>query len=123
MLYTENCFYSTTHKLRICLRDRFTCQSENIIYVLQCPVCSVQYVGQTRTTLRQRLLKHRNKFRDKAQTPRRKLYQHFDEHIGKFNPIVIPVATTNPRNIHATEKFWINKVGTLTPHGLNDIWL
>jgi hypothetical protein len=123
LLQTKNVFYSHTLNRRICIRNRFTCQSSNLIYVLQCPICDIQYVGQTKSTLRQRMVKHRNKYNDKLLKPRRKIYEHFDQHVGKFTPIIIPVAKANPGNIHASEKYWINKIGSLTPAGLNDIWL
>ena len=73
----------------------------------------MQYVGQTRTSLKQRMLKHRNKFNDKNTLPRRRLYQHFDQHVGKFKPIIIPMTKADPKNIHAIESYWINQLGTL----------
>ena len=92
-LYQKNVFKATTSKKRISIRSRINCNSNN---VLQCPICKIQYVGQTRGTLQQRMTHHRNKFNDKTYLPRGLLYKHFDQHLGNFYPYIIPLMTTAP---------------------------
>jgi len=36
------------------IRNRFTCQSENVVYCIVCRHCSVLYIGETGTRLRER---------------------------------------------------------------------
>ena len=122
-LHTNNTFKCTTTKHRIYIHSRSTCDSRNLIYVLQCPICNLQYVGQTRSSLKQRMIHHRNKYNDKTYQPRRLLYKHFDQHLGNFYPHIIPLTTADPNHILAIEQEWIDKLGTLHPQGLNDIWL
>ena len=121
-LHQNNVFKATTSKKRIPIRSRLNCHSTNLINVLQCPICKMQYVGQTRGTLQQRMTHHRNKFNDKTSVPRRLLYKHFNQHLGNFYPHIIPVMTTAPTNILTIEQQWITELGTLHPQGLNDIW-
>lgn len=122
-LHQKKCIKCTSTKKRIAIKNRVNCNSKNLIYILQCPICKLQYVGQTKGTLQQRMTHHRNKFNDKAYLPRRLLYRHFDQHLGNFYPNIIPLMTTTPTNISTVKQHWIEELGTLHPRGLNDIWL
>lgn len=121
-LYTRNTFKCTATKKRIPIQSRLSCLSYNIIYVLQCPVCNLQYVGQTRSSLKSRINHHILKFNDKRTTPRQLLYQHFDRHLGCFRPIIIPLTKADPVTILETENHWINTLNTTIPLGLNNVW-
>ena len=121
MLIEANAFRSTTTNEKIHIRSRLTCSSMNIIYILQCKTCKLQYVGQTTRSLRERMSQHRSSFRSTRQ-PRMLLYKHFDTH-GTFNAQIIPLTHTHPSQRMAVEQWWINKLRTRTPEGLNDIYL
>ena len=41
------------------VKNGFDCTSENLIYVITCPGCTENYIGQTGMTLRQRMTVHR----------------------------------------------------------------
>ena len=49
-----NKIYSVTH---------MDCGTDNIIYLVSCKQCGVQYVGETSQTLRKRLINHRNRLK------------------------------------------------------------
>ena len=44
------------------------CGSENIIYLITCTKCGIQYVGETVNTLRFRMNAHRQSIKDKKET-------------------------------------------------------
>ena len=50
------------------------CATENVIYLISCKRCGVQYVGETGQKLRNRFNNHRNQLR---QLSNLYLYQHF----------------------------------------------
>ena len=50
------------------------CHSDNIIYLITCTKCGVQYVGETKNKLHIRMNSHRVSLRAKAHTL---LYEHF----------------------------------------------
>ena len=43
---------STSHQIR----GNITCSTSNVIYLISCRVCGIQYVGETRTTFKRRFL-------------------------------------------------------------------
>ena len=45
---------------------RYNCNSENVVYLLQCEVCSKKYVGSTKTKFRQRFNVYKSYFRSYA---------------------------------------------------------
>ena len=95
VLYNKNSFICNSTKQKHYIRNRFSCDSRNLIYVIQCNICQVQYVGQTSTPIRARLRHHRNKFNAKNVTPRQHIYIHFDKH-HHFNFTFIPIETVPP---------------------------
>lgn len=50
---------STGSQFNIKIRSQLSCDSSNVIYLLQCSVCDMQYVGQTETAFRLRFNNHR----------------------------------------------------------------
>ena len=50
------------------------CGTENVIYLITCEKCGIQYVGETGQKVRKRLNNHRNRLR---QLSGLYLYQHF----------------------------------------------
>ena len=49
--------------------DPLDCSSKNVIYGIECTLCGLLYVGETRQTLRSRMSQHRD----------RNLYNHFNQ--------------------------------------------
>ena len=42
------------------IRGKLCCSSTNVVYSLQCLICNKQYIGETSTTLRERMNHHRS---------------------------------------------------------------
>ena len=62
------------------------CGTENIIYLITCRKCGIQYVGETGQSLRKRLNNHRNRLKKLSC---QYLYQHFnsDGHTEEFEEV------------------------------------
>ena len=114
-----------------CYNRDTTCDSEWVIYVIQCPICFLQYVGQS-NNFRSRMNGHKSDFRLYAAGKLNKmdyklLYDHLILHkLDYFHVHIVDtlhVATTNRQQLHELlsrkERKWIWNLGTITPHGLN----
>ena len=124
-----------------------TCKTNNIIYAATCTLCNANnvYIGKTVSQLRERVNGHRSSFYD---TSRKFLANdNFVNFLGKldiedvnilgvhlvvthrkyhekdFNSSYIfdVVSTCVPSNLRFTEQFYIDKLNTLMPYGLNQI--
>jgi hypothetical protein len=45
------------------IRGNFDCESKNVVYLLQCKLCGVQYVGETRNAFKARFSKHKSDYK------------------------------------------------------------
>ena len=57
-----------TYNVIFANEDLMDCGSENIIYLITCTRCSIQYVGETVNALRFRMNAHRQSIRDHKET-------------------------------------------------------
>ena len=105
------------------VRGKLDCNSKNIIYLIQCKRCNKQYIGQTSTCLRHRIAQHIN---NKA-SPNSTVDQHFCQsgHTLTVQPIeqISTDSNNTPTDIknklYKRENYWINKLKTVYPQGLN----
>ena len=103
------------------------CGTENIIYLITCRKCGIQYVGETGQSLRKRLNNHRNRLKKLSC---QYLYKHFnsDGHTEDDINIVpieeVELTPTDKISLSANrlerEDFWYRKLCTVYPYGLND---
>jgi hypothetical protein len=116
-------FYSDTYKSTFQIRDSINCRTSNIIYLITCKKCKLQYVGETGRCLGDRLTDHRSNIKLKKDTP---IANHFNlpEHV--FTDLIAVAIETVPHRTNALllrrqrEKFWQLKIGTTFPTGLNN---
>ena len=117
---TDNYFQSTITNERFRIRFPFSCSSSNIIYLITCKKCKKQYVGQTIKTLRERIYHHRSSIRT---SQGRYISKHFSlpgHNISDLTVQVIDRTTNNEQTkLHEREQFWIKRLTTLQPNGLN----
>ena len=103
------------------VRGNLSCNSKNVIYLIQCNKCKKQYVGQTSTCLRHRISQHVNNKNSTNST----VDQHFaiPGHTMTVQPIeLIDTESTNNNTrdkLYERERYWINKLKTVYPQGLN----
>ena len=104
------------------------CSTKNVIYGIECTLCGLLYVGETRQSLRSRMSQHRYDAKDPKY---RILYNHFNQPghdrcltmkvriIEKiYHHTNSPILSTPYRTDR--ELFWIKELGTAMPYGCND---
>ena len=106
--------------------QNLSCNSRNLIYLIHCDSCGARYVGETGRTLRERFNGHRADVRLEKQT---NVAVHFDgclcnfEKHCKLYPLEEVSDTLsqeeNKKLRLERENFWIRKLKTYPPYGLN----
>ena len=103
------------------------CTSEYVIYLMECILCSKQYVGKAETAFNIRLNNHRKDVKKANAILACKHFQspnhNFNQH-AKFTIIDKLTNTNKPKEILRQrlierENFWIEKLDTLHPKGFN----
>ena len=106
-----------------------TCQSSNLIYVITCKTCGIQYVGQTKNRLLTRFQGH---FFDITHNNDTTVARHLNScppnnpsPLDGFEITVISFIPSHPDSRDAKqhrdreEKRWMHRLQTITPLGLN----
>ena len=114
--------FSTKRKYKT--YKKVTCRSQNLVYCIECDLCGIQYVGQTRNQLRIRMNNHISTIRTKSDTP---LARHLNKiHNVNENPkLTVTVlhlsnsSTTDTSLREKWENIWIARLNTISPKGLN----
>ena len=104
-----------------------TCATKNVIYLISCKKCGIQYVGETAKVLRNRMNNHRQRLKQMCILF---LYQHFCSNDHNEDDITImpieEVTLEMGENITLAskrlqrEEFWYKELATVYPYGLND---
>ena len=107
---------------------QITCHSNYVIYLLECVTCKIQYVGKSETSFNIRLNNHRKDLKKPNAIKACKHFNNNEHTLSKHDKFII---IDQLRNINTTptetlklrlrerENFWIKKLKTLTPYGLN----
>jgi hypothetical protein len=108
---------NSSHKIRA----NITCTTSNVVYLITCRVCGVQYVGETKNTLKKRFYGHRSTVNtQKLDTP---VGQHFNLPNHSISDMILQgIESLGNRSdtVRASrEKFWMKRLRTIQPHGLN----
>ena len=103
-----------------------TCQSNNLIYCLECKSCHIKYVGQTKNRITDRFQGHIYDIKHNNNTT---VVRHFLSHNDQSNPSMIihileyirlPRDVPRSKSIRDNrELVWIHRLNTLIPNGLN----
>ena len=123
-----NTFRSNQTKRVFNIYHTITCKGQRIIYLLECILCNIQYVGKSETSFNIRLNNHQKNMSNPKAIPAcvhfRKEGQNFIQH-AKFTLIEQLTKTENlskptlKLRLKLGEHFWILKRDTLSPKGLN----
>ena len=109
--------YHVNHKLN--------CDDKCLIYLITCKVCKIQYVGQTTEKFRLRWNNYRNCFRKTQReevVPQQSFHNHFlrEDHNGLLADAEITlIDKTDGADPTRRERYWIHKLMTRHPNGLN----
>ena len=115
--------YRTSETFKIFSQLKVHCKSSHLIYLLQCRNCQLQYVGKSETSLNIRLNNHRKDSKNKNSILACKHFQNF-QWDAKFTLIEQITETFTSTEqlwllLKKRENFWILKLKTLYPDGLN----
>ena len=130
---------SVTHRTYSCINNEnkfVTCNSSNVIYLITCSKCFVQYVGETAQQLNVRFGKHRACMSGKLNSSScKRLSDHFSKGFCKgadYSVQIIEKWRGNGRTERGSidlglavlrrkrETEWMRKLRTVYPYGLND---
>ena len=109
------------------IEEHTNCNTKNIIYLITCHKCKLQYVGQTIRRLKDRIAEHI--YSIKKNVNNTYLTQHFNKAGHSFNDLRVQIIETIPIHIEKTknrknceeiEDFWIRQLITAFPFGMND---
>ena len=114
----SNSFLSTTASASV--RENFTCASSEVIYLIICKKCNIQYVGQTQQNCSQRMNKHKFDIKHSPDIITT-VSEHFNSpghSIKYFSFMPIDKVTGNWKRL-MKETSWMHRLGTVCPFGLN----
>ena len=121
----EDSYYSNFNS-EWAIEKRLDCQSKNIIYVIECKKCKIQYVGETERSLALRLNNHLSDIDNYKDTA---IPNHFldDCWPPEDNFCIFPIEQIydrgskikNKKNRLIREAYWIKQLETQFPEGLN----
>jgi hypothetical protein len=114
-------FTSSVTKKHYPILTNCNCASVDIVYLITCKICLIQYVGETGDTLRNRMSHHRSNIKTNKNTP---IGIHFNLlHRGQISFSVVPIEILNSNSVtdrRDRESHWQAQLQTFYPKGLNN---
>lgn len=99
------------------LKEHFHCKTNNVIYLITCKRCNLQYVGQTSQTIQRRFCDHLSTIKTKKDLTLSKHFNLAEHSVHDISLMVIDRA--DPKDLLKRERHWISELNTLEPNGLN----
>ena len=97
----------------------FTCHDKNVVYLLTCEQCGMQYVGETERELHKRISEHLYNIR--TNKSKNILYNHFNSTCKTIKVKILEKLYDADKNKRIQqENKWIRTLKTKFPYGLND---
>ena len=120
----KDTFISNSYGSIFKIKESVNCGSKNIIYLVTCKKCNLQYVGETSRALRDRTTDHRSNIVTNKRTP---IGLHFNSNNHSYRDLEIAAIEKISEKIQKNvvtirkqrEEFWQMKLGTKFPAGLN----
>ena len=107
--------------------NHIKCTTENVVYLLTCSVCKIQYIGETKNSFRRRYGDHRGYIRRKEKQPTAIHMNRHNDPQGHYKASILEVIKKDPKLPDTTayrkkrEVYWIYRFNTLIPSGLNKL--
>ena len=122
-----NCFTSTSTNRTYPITQILSCKSKNVIYLVTCKKCKVQYVGSTSDEFQIRFRNHKSSMITKKRTCEVAIHFNKELHaLADFEFLIIEQLCNLSFNNNSLddrlltrEAFWCAQLCTLKPHGLN----
>ena len=97
------------------------CRTRNVVYLIECKKCAIQYIGETENALRICLTGHQSDI--KHRRTNRPVAKHFslpDHSMHDLSIMVIKkIYREDTDHWRQKESHWIETIRLLTPYGLN----
>ena len=129
VMITDNLFTSNLTGRQFCTKtfENLTCKSSNVVYGIECSLCGLVYVGETKGSLNKRISAHRFQINNGGN---QLLYKHFNSPDHSILSMKVRILekiyhhTNNPTLStpfrRQREDHWIRNLGTAFPYGCND---
>ena len=120
-------FQSSVTKESYKINFKLDCDDKCLVYLLTCNVCHLQYVGQTTDRFRMRWNNYKccnRKALNGELVPQIDFHRHYFQSGHKNLPndcSIILIDKTDPKKPCERETFWIHKLKTMVPFGLNTV--
>ena len=115
-------FTSNHYNKKFNVKGKVNCKSSNVVYLITCRKCGVQYVGETSRALKDRMSDHRSAIKLKKNTP---IGLHFNQDNHSFLDLKMTgieiMQNNNETERKNKEGFWQRTLGTEFPKGLNNL--
>ena len=128
LIVNRQTFMSQQTKRTFNIFNKLTCQSQYIIYLMECILCKIQYIGKSETLFNLRWNNHRKDVNNPKVIPACTHFEIHGQNFTKHAKFTLIEHLTEISNISKDtlrlplkqrENFWIIKLETLTPKGLN----
>jgi hypothetical protein len=100
------------------ITSSFNCQSYNLVYLMTCNICNINYVGETSNTLNQRCRGHESTIRTNKEHPVADHYNTNNHTPESYSITAIDREPDKNRRLRL-EDAWMILMQTLHPYGLN----
>ena len=101
------------------IRQRFSCTTSNLVYIITCRACTLSYVGETGRRLGDRFCEHLRSVSKKADLPVAKHFSSPGHTTDDMMVAVVRAGLHNTRDRRRAEGRLIFKCKTLQPRGIN----
>ncbi len=95
------------------------CSTPNVVYVISCKKCGLQYVGETKTKLSLRFANHVSSIKTKKQYPVSIHFNSPNHNVKDVELMVIEACNGDDTHRKLRESHWIHQLKTVQPFGLN----
>ena len=116
-------FTSTHNKRKFDIRDFFTCKSNNLVYLITCKKCQLQYAEHTSRRLSERISDHVSNIKLKKLKPIALHFNLANHSISDFSITAIDQLPHMPNSLDLRllkESTWQNLLQTAFPKGINN---
>ena len=86
-----------------CIRENFNCKSSDIIYVMTCNVCNIQYVGDTSNTMNSRCREYKSSFRTEKDNPVAIYYISYNHTIDDYSITIVDKESNRSKRLRFEE--------------------
>ena len=122
IITTSDTFTSNTTKKTYKINGSYNCKTSNVMYLIQCTKCDMQYVGETGQCLHQRMNNHRADVTNKR-LEGKPVGQHFNKPQHSVEDMKVTIidylGLKDDLSRKCRESKWIRKLVTFDPYGLN----